>query len=1102
MTSVFLHFLNLSITAGWMVLAVLLLRLCLKKVPRWITCVLWGLVALRLLVPFSIESPVSLIPTAQTVAGTDTAGTSVPVVNSGLTAIDGPLNDWLHTPTKPPVQSPVPPASDIADPTPQPPSAPEQTPDNTEAKSVSRMEQILRIAAPVWLVGIALMLLYELFSVLRVRSRLLDAVRLRDNIWQSDRVASPFIFGLFRPRIYVPYQLEEPVLEQVLSHERAHLHRRDHWIKPFAFTLLAVYWYNPLLWVGYILLCRDIEVACDQRVIRTMDEDSRCQYATALLQCGVERRSIAACPLAFGEVSIKQRIKSVLNYRKPLLWVIIASLVICGVAAVCLLTVPTGKETPLVVLSTQEIQPNQKRCFYGTDTDGAIIPDGPDWLWAHAENPDQKTADIDMADETNIPLVLSRSKAELDELMDALSDPQLGVDMRYWFELEKYNDSYFEEKAIVWLFVPGYDLTAYDYTVTLEETNKGLRYAVTMDYHSTSMFTPYPDHCEYLLLFEVERDKILQADSLSTRHEKAPIRMPAEDGTVLWHSVGKADLDGDGEEDSIRIVHSATALDGATMVICKADGTPILREAIHFQYYSQCYLLPQEDGSSLLLMIEADESTYDYRCEAFGVLSLKDGVRTVLEYKNDGRSNVGFGRLDFTGLSSYAQSLSGWIENAQLLFECENGSLYYGDKLGQEPRYTPLSFLDPYRNSDNDTLQDILENVIASTGGETVPVGELDFDGDGVDERLSIVRYASQGVFQRNALVVRETDDSILTAFEIHDDYLDNPHPACTYVYRVKTDNRTVLKSVQIYRESECSVYDLSIDGTVFVESTSLADWLDYVYTNDMECLFYFQGHEIYFPETEDSEPASYRTYAELLKAAYDEEIGLRHVFRDLNGDGNEELLLLQNGTKLIVYTLGINGTQLVVEDEFHTGTSRFLDSGDAAYPGLFYFCVGGGKNQCYYLTSNAVTNGQFALTPVWTEEVDKEGTYTRLTEDEKLYDLSRKAYQNDEDIYFSLVPTAGHQHWVKHAYGSSIKEHNREPETYRDLGEWQPETNDVILLDGQQYQSYTASNVNMRYIFVSNEEYAMSAEWDWVPIGTYDDYSLDNLGKIDDSRR
>lgn len=368
MTSLFLHCFNLSVTAGWMVLVVLLLRFCLKKAPRWITCVLWGLIALRLILPFSIESPVSLIPTAEIVVSTDDS-TSSAVVNSGMVAIDRPVNDWLQTPIEssvpskePPVQNtngsidlstgdvhhkPIPPSESVE-------ILPEQKPVGTEVKSASRMERILQIAVPTWAIGIAVMLMYELFSFLRVRTRVWDAVRLRGNVWQSERVVSPFIFGLIRPRIFVPYRLNESILEQVLSHERAHLRRFDHWIKPFAFALLSVYWYNPLLWVAYILLCRDIEVACDQRVIRTLDEDGRCRYASALLECGVERRSIAACPLAFGEVSIKQRVKSVLGYRKPIFLVIVISLAICVVAAVCLLTVPLSKAEVITEPSTND----------------------------------------------------------------------------------------------------------------------------------------------------------------------------------------------------------------------------------------------------------------------------------------------------------------------------------------------------------------------------------------------------------------------------------------------------------------------------------------------------------------------------------------------------------------------------------------------------------------------------------------------------------------------------------------------------------------------------------------------------------------------------
>ncbi len=327
MEALFLQILNVGIMAGWIVLAVLLLRLCLKKAPRWITCLLWGLVALRLVLPVSLESAFSLIPSEQTVPN-DIATMETPSIHTGVTVIDRPLNEMLQTVV------PTPPAADSV------PSTPPSGEAGGTKNDSSTLETVVTAGSWIWLVGVASMALYGLFSIWQVRRRVLDAVHLKENIWQSDRIATPFILGIFRPRIYLPYRLGENTIEQVLFHERAHLRRRDHWFKPFSFFLLAVYWFNPLLWVAYILLCRDIEVACDQRVLRQLPPHEHKQYAFALLECGAQRRTIAACPLAFGEVGVKQRIKNVLHYRKPLLWVVIASLLVCSVAAVCLLTVP------------------------------------------------------------------------------------------------------------------------------------------------------------------------------------------------------------------------------------------------------------------------------------------------------------------------------------------------------------------------------------------------------------------------------------------------------------------------------------------------------------------------------------------------------------------------------------------------------------------------------------------------------------------------------------------------------------------------------------------------------------------------------------------
>ena len=179
------------------------------------------------------------------------------------------------------------------------------TPDVTE--SVNPMQILVGVASAVWVTGVAVMLIYGVVSYFRVRKTVSDAVLLSSNIWQSEKVVSPFILGIIRPKIYIPYGMNSETQSHVIAHENAHLRRRDHWIKPLGFMLLAVYWFNPLIWVAYILLCKDIERACDEKVISQMDDENRREYASALLECAVNRRRIAACPLAFGETGLKER---------------------------------------------------------------------------------------------------------------------------------------------------------------------------------------------------------------------------------------------------------------------------------------------------------------------------------------------------------------------------------------------------------------------------------------------------------------------------------------------------------------------------------------------------------------------------------------------------------------------------------------------------------------------------------------------------------------------------------------------------------------------------------------------------------------------------
>ena len=311
MSGIFLKLLNLSISASWLVLVVLALRLVLKRAPKWVNVLLWGMVALRLMLPFSIESALSLIPSAETVSPEVVRFDPAPTITSGVEFIDNAVNPSLSESFA---------AAPLA--------------------SVNPLYVWTYLAGWVWLIGLAAMLAYALVSYLRLRRRVSASIPLWENIYVCDEVPSPFILGIVHPRIYLPSALDEAQRGSVLSHERAHLARRDHWWKPLGFALLAVYWFNPLLWLAYTLLCRDIELACDERVLRGMDAGQVKAYSSALLACSVPRRMIAACPLAFGEVGVGARVKNALRYKKPAFWVVAASVAVCVVVAVCFLTNP------------------------------------------------------------------------------------------------------------------------------------------------------------------------------------------------------------------------------------------------------------------------------------------------------------------------------------------------------------------------------------------------------------------------------------------------------------------------------------------------------------------------------------------------------------------------------------------------------------------------------------------------------------------------------------------------------------------------------------------------------------------------------------------
>ena len=423
MGDIFLKTLNMSIAASWLILAVVLLRFILKKAPKWVAVLLWGIVALRLVVPFSFESALSLIPSAETF-NAHNIQYETPAINSGIPAVNNAVNPVLGETFAP-----------------------------NSVGSINPLYIWTLVVSAIWLVGIAAMLLYAVISYVRVRQSVAERVPYEGNIFLCDYVKSPFILGLVRPKIYLPSSMDEAAMGPVIAHEKAHLARRDHWWKPLGFLILTVHWFNPLCWVTYVLLCRDIELACDEKVIRQMDLDGKKQYSTALLECNTGRRLVTICPLAFGEVGVKERVKNVLNYKKPAFWLIAVAVVACGVVTACFATNPKQdlpQEQRTVRAQITEIEDSS---FLVTPVEGAWELSSSDLFRVPIKNmppsPEPQVGDIveitydgfilesDPAQFSNVLSIRVISQAEKLTLDDVVTLSQKG-DALTWSDFERY----------------------------------------------------------------------------------------------------------------------------------------------------------------------------------------------------------------------------------------------------------------------------------------------------------------------------------------------------------------------------------------------------------------------------------------------------------------------------------------------------------------------------------------------------------------------------------------------------------------------------------------------------------------------------------------
>lgn len=351
MSRIFSGVLQMSIAAAWMIPVVMVLRLLLKRAPKWVNLVLWGLVGLRLVCPFVPESRFSLMP-------------KLPILSGYLygNMIGNPAGNVFRADT---LQNGTNFSNNIS----------QAALDGSMGAAGSGMggafgitgsgigafgagvwripERLLSAFSILWLAGVILFTGYAVYSYARVRRQVAEAMWLRENLWICDEVKSPFILGLRKPKIYLSSSMDEVLYPYVIAHEQAHLKRGDQWWKPLGFLILAIHWFQPFVWVAYLLFCNDLELACDESAVKKLNPQERKDYSYALLSCSMQRRLVTVCPLAFGEVGVKKRVKEILNYKKPTFWVVLAAVAVCGIVAVCFLTNPKQGTTTTILLTNE-----------------------------------------------------------------------------------------------------------------------------------------------------------------------------------------------------------------------------------------------------------------------------------------------------------------------------------------------------------------------------------------------------------------------------------------------------------------------------------------------------------------------------------------------------------------------------------------------------------------------------------------------------------------------------------------------------------------------------------------------------------------------------
>ena len=500
MNELFLKIINMSISASWLVLAVLILRFVLKKAPKWVNVLLWGIVAVRLICPFSFESALSLIPSAETFPDQVISGPSFDV-QTGIVPVDNRINDYLGDRYFEGVTVPT-----------------------------NNGNNVMTILTIVWIIGILLLVTYTIISYQRLNRKIDTAVRYKDNIFQSENVNSPFVLGIINPRIYLPFKMNGQDLEHVVAHEQAHIRRKDHWWKPLGFLLLTIHWFNPLMWLAYVLLCRDIELACDEKVIKELGNEQRADYTQALVACSVNRRMIAACPLAFGEVGVKERVKSVMNYKKPAFWIVILAIIACVVVAVCFLTNPKQDSFTIRIVvpagSTEEIVYQEDFAY----SDEEISPLGNKITISSGEG----LGDTEVVLK---PIQVKEENAYEPTYLTPGMPVEMDVEKGAWFKVGVNVQNPTDEDIIVYVEVEGVEVRISDEINSVIEWFDYTENPSAMDDESTIKLPIYPD-----VTFSYNQTQIIASKPFDTSELTGQTILI--DGMPIWNAYF-TDLTGD-----------------------------------------------------------------------------------------------------------------------------------------------------------------------------------------------------------------------------------------------------------------------------------------------------------------------------------------------------------------------------------------------------------------------------------------------------------------------------------------------------------------------------------------------------------------------------